>query len=122
MRNTILTILFILLLGNLSHAGLPWWCLAPIAAVSAFLFPLRAAGSLHAGFWGGFLLWLLNALWLDQANAGLLSAKIGLIFLGLSNEVLLLITGVLGGAVAALGVLTGKFARDLYVSRKQIPA
>ncbi len=114
MKNTLLTVLFIFVLGQTCHWGLPWWGLAPIAGLAGYLFPQSAGRSLWAGFLGGFLLWVVAALWLDVSNEGLLSGKIGQLFLGLSRWHILLMTGVLGGLVGGLACLTGRWAGDLF--------
>jgi len=118
MKNAFFTLLFIFLFGNLCQIGLPWWTLAPIGAIAAFLFPLRTGAGLLAGFCGGFLLWFVAAVLLDRSNQGALSGKVGQLFLGMHGWQLLMLTGVLGGLVAALGVLSGKFTRDVFVGSK----
>jgi len=115
MKQSLLTILFILAVGQLSRFGLPWWAVAPIGAVAGWLFQQMPAKSLVSGFIGGFLLWLLQALWLDMGNEGILSGRIGSLFMGLSTALLLAITGLLGGLLAGFGCLTGRLARDLVV-------
>lgn len=113
MRNALLTILFIFAVGQLCHYGLPWWAIAPVAAIPGWFLPQTAVRSLLTGFAGGFLLWLVSALFADRANAGILSERIGKLFLGLSATNLTLITGLLGGLLAGMGCLTGRWARDL---------
>lgn len=113
MKQSLLTILFILVAGQLCRFGLPWWAIAPIAALAGWLFPQVPAKSLVSGFIGGFLLWFLLAWWLDMGNDGLLSGRIGVLFMGLSAMSLLLLTGLLGGLLAGFGCLTGRWARDL---------
>ena len=45
MKNTLLTALVIFVLGNLCRFGLPWWSLAPIAAVAGWFFAvMRSCG------------------------------------------------------------------------------
>lgn len=114
MKNTLYTILFVYIFGHLCHLGLPWWALAPIGAIAGWVFPQSALRSLLAGFAGGFLLWTEAALWLDIANAGLLSGRIGNLFMGLSRTQIILVTGVLGGLIAGLGTLSGRWARDVF--------
>lgn len=114
MKNTLRTILLIFILGQFCHLGLPWWTLPPIAALVGWLFPQSALRSFAAGFAGGFLLWLAAAFWLDSANDGLLSGKIGALFMGLSRWHILLLTGTLGGLVAAMACLTGYWARGIF--------
>ena len=114
MKNFLLTLLLILVLGQFCHYGLPWWGLAPIAGLTGLFFPQSAARSFWAGFLGGFILWLVAALGPDMANEGLLSAKIGQLFMGLSRWSILGLTGFLGGLVAGLACLTGRWAGDLF--------
>jgi hypothetical protein len=115
MKNTLFATLLIFVMGNLCHAGLPWWALAPIAAVVAALLPLRSGGqAFNAGFLGGSVLWYATAFLFNAANAGALSAKVGQLFLGLQGWQLLMATGVLGGVLGGLGALTGKWARDIF--------
>lgn len=118
MKNALFIALSILIGGSLSHFGLPWWIIVPVAAAAGWLFPLSAGKSLGISFLSGALLWYVNAFILDDANAGILSAKIGLLFQGLKSWQLLLVTGFLGGILAGLGALTGRFARDVFVGSK----
>lgn len=113
MKPSLFTVLFILLAGQLCRLGLPWWAIAPVAALAGWIFPQHPAKSLLAGFAGGFLLWSLQAWWLDQGNNGILSARIGALFMGLPGGALLFLTGILGGLLAGLGCVTGCWARDL---------
>ncbi|MBK6930404.1 MAG: hypothetical protein IPH12_05860 [Saprospirales bacterium] len=114
MKNTWLLLLFVFISGHLCHFGLPWWALVPLSALAGWLFPQAAWRSVLAGFAGGLLLWTTNALWLDIANAGLLSGKVGTLFMGLSRSQILLFTGLLGGLLGGLGALTGRWARDVF--------
>lgn len=118
MKNAFYTALFILVLGNLGHFGLPWWALAPIAAMAAWLFPAAPAATFGTAFSAGTLLWYVNAALLNASNQGMLSTRVGLLFQGLQGWHLLLVTGLLGGILAGLGALTGLFARDLFVARQ----
>lgn len=117
MKNLLLVVVFVLATGQLSHLGLPWWGLAPLAAVAGWLFPLGAGRSLLAGFVGGFLLWALAALLSDLPNAGILSSRIGVLFMGLSRWNILLVTGLLGGLLGGLGCLTGRWAAVAFQGR-----
>lgn len=115
MKNALYLSVSILVLGNLGHFGLPWWTLVPIAALAGWLFPTTAGKVFSAAFASGLLLWYLNAFLLDNANAGALSAKVGQLFQGLKSWQLLFVTGLMGGILAGLGALTGRFARDVFV-------
>ena len=113
MKNSILTILFIFAAGQLCYFGLPWWTVALLGAVPGWVLQTGAVRSLLTGFAGGFLLWLTAALLADVANAGILSARIGALFMGAPAAGLAMITGVLGGLLAGLGCLSGFWARQL---------
>ncbi len=118
MKNALYIMLFILIVGNFSHFGLPWWVLAPVAALAGWLFPLAAGRSFLAAFAGGLLLWYFNAFLLNSANDGMFSAKVGQLFQGLKGWHLMLLTGVFGGFLAGFGAMTGCYARDVFVGNK----
>ena len=119
MKNTSLTALVILVLGNLCHFGLPWWCLAPIAAITGWFFAENGWKAFLGGFSAGLLLWSLTAWYTDIVNAGMLSAKVGQLFMGVQGAQLIQATGFLGGLLAGFGALTGKMAKDALVKPSQ---
>lgn len=112
-KNTLLSALSIFVLGNLCRLGLPWWCIAFIAALAGWLVARNALSAFGGGLLGGFTLWAITAWFADSANGGLLSAKVGQLFMGVSGAQLLLVTGLLGGLIAAFGALAGFWAKDL---------
>ncbi len=120
MKNTFLAALLILALGQLSHFGLPWWSLAIIAGLVAAWLCKSAWQAFVAGLLGGGILWMIAAWLLDSANGSVLSGKVGQLFQGASSMQLLLLTGFMGGLIAAFGALTGKLGKDMLVkpSRK----
>ncbi len=121
MRRVLYIFLLVFALGHLCRFGLPWWSIVPVGALAGWLLPAPAMRSFIAAFAGGLSLWLLNAYLLDSANSGVLSTRVGQLFLGLKGWHLLLITGILGGLLSGLGALTGLFARDVYVCGKSKP-
>ncbi|MFN0176620.1 MAG: hypothetical protein ACKVU0_18410 [Saprospiraceae bacterium] len=116
MKSTILSALVIFVLGNLCRFGLPWWSLAPIAFLVGWFFGRGAWSAFLGGFLGGFLLWYATAWLTDNSNGGMLSAKVGQLFMGVEALQLLLVTGALGGLLGALGALTGRWAKEMLVS------
>ena len=59
-----------------------------------------------------FLLWAIMALLKDAANEHILATKVaGILPLGGSYLVLILVTGVVGGLVSGLAALTGSYVR-----------
>ena len=119
MRNVLFVTLFIFVFGCLCFAGLPWWGLAPVAALAVFLFPLTGGKSFSTGFLAGSLLWLVAALLLNISNGGMLSAKVGQVFMGLKSWHLLFLTAIIGGLLAGFGALTGAYARQIVYPAKR---
>lgn len=115
MKNTLIAALIIFIFGNLCRFGLPWWCLAPIAFLIGWLYSRNAWTAFFGGFLGGFLLWYATAWFSNNSNAGMLSAKVGQLFMGLQGSQLLLATGVLGALIGALSALTGRWAKEMLV-------
>ncbi|MBX2891987.1 MAG: hypothetical protein KF734_13745 [Saprospiraceae bacterium] len=118
MRHFIYSVLFIFALGHLCHFGLPWWGLVPVAMLAGWLFPLSAGKNFSAAFLAGALLWFVNAYLYNAENDGMLATKVGLLFQGLNAWQLLGLTGVLGGVLAGFGAMTGRYARDVFVSNR----
>ena len=116
MKNTLLPALVIFVLGNLCRFGLPWWSLAPIAAVAGWFFAQSGLKAFSGGFLGGYWLWYVTAFLADSSNAGMLSSKVGELFNGVKGWQLLQIAGLLGGLLGAMGALTGKLAKDMLIS------
>ncbi len=111
-KNTLLAALIVFVLGNLCRLGLPWWGIVPIAAVVGWFITTSGWSAFLGGLLGGFLLWY-SAAWLtDYNNGALLSAKVGQLFMGVQGWELLLVTGLLGGLLAAFASLTGLWARE----------
>lgn len=109
MRNFLIPFAFILALGGLSYWGLPWWTIVPVGILAGWWLKPKPG----AGFLAGFLLWGATAFLLNYGNGGILSARVGQLFQGLGGWALVLVTGLIGGLLASLSVLTGKFGRDL---------
>lgn len=119
MKNYLFSTLVIFIVGNLCHFGLPWWSVAPIAAIVFIIWPKTGPIAFAAGVTAGTLLWTVSAVWLNVANGSVFSAKIGQVFQGLSTANLLYITGLIGGLLGGFGALTGQMARDMFSTPKQ---
>lgn len=113
-KNMILSILGILLLGQFCRFGMPWWGLAPIAFIVSWIFRLPGLGAFFSGLIAGALLWGSAAYFPDAANGSALSAKVGQIFQGISSSGLLYVTALIGGLLGGMGALTGQWARDMF--------
>ena len=109
-----LQLLIILGLGWVSQQYSPWWTMALVGALAAFTFHKRRWSSFLIGLIGGGLLWFVPAFMANINNNDLLSQKIGLLFGGLSPNMLLLLTALIGGLATGLGAWTGSAGRYLF--------
>ncbi len=108
-----LQLLVILGLGWVAQQYSPWWTMALVGALAAFTFHKRRWTSFLIGLIGGGLLWLIPAMMANIGNNGLLAQKIGALLGGLSPNLLLLLTALIGGLTTALGAWTGSAGRYL---------
>lgn len=104
---------FTLIAAYIGQQFLPWWSIAAMPAVMAFIFHLEVKFSFLAGFLVAALLWGGYAALIDSANDGILSERIGNLLGGASGFILVLITSLLGGIFGGLGALTGSLGRHL---------
>jgi hypothetical protein len=108
----ILTLLLIAALSFIAGIFLPWWSIAIIAFLVAFLFHQHTGGAFLAGFLAIFLLWFILALWIDIKNQNILSQKVAEIFpLAGSSILLILVTAFVGGIVGGFAAMAGSSLR-----------
>jgi hypothetical protein len=106
-------ILLILLIitGFLVNLVLPWWGIAITGFALGFQMKPSAGKAFGLGFIALFLLWSGQALYIHLANDGILSTRIAEM-LGVGSPFLvILITGVIGGLVSGLAVLSGSLIK-----------
>jgi len=100
------------LLAFISGLFLPWWGIAITSLLVAVLVHQKAGKAFLAGLAGVFILWAGLAWWIDMKNNGILSKKIaGILPLGGSSIVLILVTGLVGGLVAGFAAMSGSYLR-----------
>jgi hypothetical protein len=115
MKNFIILILLIAVASGILQLFLPWWVISIICFVSAYLVPQKSLQAFLAGFAGIFLLWVAVAFNISHANNNLLAHKVAeLLPLGGHTSLLLLVTGIVGGLVAAMSALSGSLARKAF--------
>lgn len=100
----------LIVLGFLLQLILPWWVLAPLAAILAWGLQLSPRQAFTAALVGGMLLWGGYAIYLDN---GILSARLGQLMGGFSSIWLFLLTSLIGGLLAAMGGVSGSLGRSL---------
>jgi hypothetical protein len=119
-KNMLAAVAVIFVLGNLCRLGLPWWTITPFAAVAIFLLPQRSGFmAFLAGLTAGALAWGLAAVLADNANGGVLSAKVGELFQGAGRGGILGVTTLIGALLGAFGALTGQMAIEMTQTPKK---
>ena len=107
-------ILLILLIitAYLINLVLPWWGIAITGLVLGFQMKPSSGKAFGVGFLALFLLWSGQALYIHLANDGILSTRIAEMLRVGSPIVVILITGIVGGLVSGLAVLSGGLVKD----------
>lgn len=102
------------LLGFATPLYFAWWSFAVTSFLVALFIQQKPGQAFVAGFFGLFLLWMINAFVIDYKNDHILSQKISaLLNLGTSSIPIILITAFVGGLVSAFAALTGSLAIGL---------
>ena len=92
----------------------PWWSIAITSFIVAIAVHQKPLKAFTAGFAGLFLLWGIQAYIIDAANEHLISSKIASLITGSSSYMLIIvISALVGGLVAAFAALAGSFARKI---------
>ncbi|MEP1152419.1 MAG: hypothetical protein ABJH08_11885 [Balneola sp.] len=100
-------LLLLIITGYLINLVLPWWGIAITGLVLGFQMKPKSGKAFGIGFLALFLLWGGQALYTHLVNDGILSTRIAEM-LGVGSPLLVvLITGVLGGLISGLAVLSG---------------
>lgn len=100
------------LLAFISGLFLPWWGIAVTSLLVAVIIHQKAGKAFLSGLLGVLILWAGLAWWIDMKNNGILSKKIASVLpLGGNALLLILVTGVVGGLVAAFAAMSGSFLR-----------
>ncbi len=109
----IIKIVFTAVVAFLLQIYLPWWSVVIAGFAISFILSSGGMSSFFAGFLGVGLLWFTLALFIDNANDGILSNKVAQIFTLPNSFLLILITAIIGGLTAGFGALSGSYLRDL---------
>jgi hypothetical protein len=112
---SLLTIFLTLLLG----AYFPWWSFVPLCLAMGYFSGQVPIKAFTIGFFCVFAAWILQAYYVDMLNEGILTARIGKVFDGVSLWGLLLISGSLGGLGGGLAFATGSSVGELTAKRQQ---
>jgi hypothetical protein len=107
------------IVGFIASYFFAWWGVAVVMFFyTAFQKEMNVKSAFGIGLTTGILLWSVYAIFLNSANEGFLASKIGSMLTGgvgsgISASQLIQITSVMGGLIAAMGAVTGVYAREL---------
>jgi len=104
MKEFIVQVIIIALLGYLLELFLPWWSIAIAAALGGTF--LRSQANFWAGFLGIGTLWLLAALLIDLTSPSQLADRVAPILM-MNKTFLLIVTCLIGALVGGFASLTG---------------
>lgn len=107
----ILAVMVCMLAAWILGLWLPYWSLSLAALLVGFLLRPGNWSAFLAGLLGGMLLWGGLAYMADAANGHILATRVGKL-LGTHAMGLVTVTALLGGVLAALGMLVGSRVRE----------
>ncbi len=113
LTNTLMVLLSTAVLGSLASYALPWWGLAPAAALAGLLFARKGGPSLIGGLLGGGLLWFAYAAAAASGEGQALTARMAELSGMGSPAVLMIVVALIGALLAGLGAWTGWQARRM---------
>lgn len=111
----ILIALFSLLISML----FPWWSAILSSAIIAFILKGNNFNAFLSGFLGVGLVWMVTAWKIDIETNSILSLKIVTLFPFEDKNMLVVLTGVIGGVAGGLGAFLGNSFRLLFVKKKK---
>jgi hypothetical protein len=119
MKNSFVQFFLIVVLTAALAYGLglffPWWTIAIAAFVVGLAIPASPGNAFLGGLIGGFLLWGGMSYLISEANQDILAHRMSMLVLKQDDPLLLeLLTGAIGGFVAALGALSGAMFRSIF--------
>lgn len=74
------SIILIIIFAAVAEYFLPWWTIAPVAFLAAFLMRLKPGKAFLSGFLAIAILWLACSLKADSANDHILSQRMAKLF------------------------------------------
>jgi len=104
-------LILLIITAYLINLVLPWWGIAITGLVLGFQLKPSSGKAFGIGFLALSLLWGGQALYIHFANDGILSTRIAEMLGVGSPYLVVLITGILGGLVSGLAVLSGSLMK-----------
>ncbi len=107
-------LLLLIITAFLINLVLPWWGIAITGLALGFQFKPGLGKAFVNGFLALFLLWGGQAVYTHFANEGILSTRIAEMLQVGSPWLVILATGLIGGLVSGLAVLSGSLLKQSF--------
>lgn len=104
-------LLLLIITAYLINLVLPWWGIAITGLALGFQLKPKSGKAFGIGFLALFLLWGGQALYIHCVNDGILSTRIAEMLQVGSPWLVILATGLIGGFVSGLAVLSGSLLK-----------
>jgi hypothetical protein len=111
--------LIILILSLLSGFILPWWVVAIIAFIAAWLFGKTSGRSFWAAFLAVALAWAILALIRSIPNENILAGRVSALFHLPGWFFMVLVTAVIGGLVGGMAAWSGVLFKKAFAITKK---
>lgn len=111
-------LLLLIISAFLVNLVLPWWGVTITGLILGFQLKPSSTKAFGIGFLALFLLWGAQAFYIHLANDGILSTRIAEMLNVGSPLLVILITGIIGGLVSGLAVLTGSLIKHSLSGKK----
>ncbi len=108
----IIGLVLVAVLAYFAPIVLPWWGIAPLAAIVGFATGAKWWQSLLFGLLSTGLVWGIYTMGINNANEGILSSKIAEILNLSGGGTLVMITAFIGALLGGLGALSGGLLRE----------
>ncbi len=105
-------LILLIITAYLINLILPWWGIAITGLILGFQLKPTSGKAFGIGFLALFLLWGGQAFYIHVANDGILSTRIAEMLSVGSPILVVLITGLVGGLVSGLAVLSGSLINN----------
>ncbi|WP_273567944.1 hypothetical protein [Maribacter halichondriae] len=115
MRKNILNFIITILVAVVLSQFLPWWSIMVAGFLTGFSIPLKRIAVFLVPFLAIALFWAVSAYMISSGNDFTLAKRIAVLFpLDGNVNLLLLITGIIGGLAAGIAALFGKQCQLLF--------
>jgi hypothetical protein len=117
-RTSLLLLILGALLTLLMNGFTPWWSFFAVSFVAGTFVSQKGFPVFAGALLAGFLVWVGSAFLLQTLNSDVLTQKMAILLPVGSTGLLLLVTGILGGLLAALSAWSGFLIRKAILPQR----